>query len=362
GVVLEMCRANTSIVVDYLARGVALESVAPTEEVVSLTRVLVRSGVSMAAITRAYSLGIQYLIEVWSDAVRRHGPRDKSALEVVQSGTAFLMTRMDVITAQSADEYRIELERLAREQSLARVEDVRRVLSDDGIDIDAAGERLSYRIRGRHRALVLRDESARPDGSAVDRTLRDLVSSLQSGRGLSVRVDLRTTWWWIPASAVEGKELPVPTDAVTVAVGRPGAGLDGFRTSHRDALDGLRVAEMMEGGAPSVTRYDDVELVAMCSVDRQRFLDFIVVELGDLVRQDASTRRLRTTLAAFYAANSNYRAAGEELGVHHNTVRYRVEQASVILGRPVSERRLATELALHFAGVMDGSHVGARVD
>ena len=205
-----MCRANTAIIVDYLLRGVALESVAPTEEVVGLTRVLVRSGVSLAAITRAYILGTQYLIEVWSEGVRRHGPEDGSALEVAQAGTAFLMTWMDVVTAQSADEYRIELERLAREQSLARVEDVRGVLTDDDIDIDAAGQRLSYRIRGRHCALVLRDESARPDGSAVDRTLREMMASLGAGRGLSVRVDIRTTWWWLPASVVEGQELSAP--------------------------------------------------------------------------------------------------------------------------------------------------------
>jgi hypothetical protein len=361
-VALEMCRANTTIILDYLVRGVALESVAPTEEVVGLTRVLVRSGVSMATITRAYSLGIQYLIGVWSEGVRRHGPQDGSALEVAQSGTAFLMTWMDVVTAQSADEYRIELERLAREQSLARVEDVRSVLTDDAIDVDAAGERLSYRIRGRHCALVLRDESARPDGSAVDRTLREMMASLGSGRGLSVRVDIRTTWWWLPAAVVEGQELSAPADPVTVAVGRPGSGIEGFRTSHRDALDALRVAELVGRGPHSITRYEDVDIVAMCSVDTLQFHDFIVAELGDLARGDVATRRLRDTLAAFYGANSNYRATGEVLGVHHNTVRYRIEQAATRLGRPVSERRLATELALHFTKVIDGNSSGPARD
>ena len=90
----------------------------------------------------------------------------------------------------------------------------------------------------------------------------------------------------------------------------------------------------------------------MCSIDTLRFHDFIATELGDLAAGDAAAGRLRATLAAFYAAGSNYRATGDVLGVHHNTVRYRVEQAATRLGRPVSERRLATELALHLAAAL----------
>ena len=65
-----------------------------------------------------------------------------------------------------------------------------------------------------------------------------LASAITSARPLVVRVDVDTTWCWVPASG-PGK-LPVPHTAVLVALGRPASGLDGFRGSHQDALEALR--------------------------------------------------------------------------------------------------------------------------
>jgi hypothetical protein len=35
------------------------------------------------------------------------------------------------------------------------------------------------------------------------------------------------------------------------------------------------------------------------------------------------------------------------MGLHHNTVRYRLDRAEALLGRPPSEERFKLELALH---------------
>lgn len=352
-VVLEASRANMTILLDYIARGVPLETFAPSAEVIHLTRTLVQRGVSLAAITRAYSVGTQYVIEVWADAVSTYGPDDRRSLEVVKLGTLYTLAWMDLITERLSDEYRRELERLARERGLARVEDVRRVLTETDIDVDAAGTRLGYRLTGRHVALVLRDISAAPDGSAFDAALRELTAAVGTGRGLSVRVDMRTTWCWLPSTPVSPRRVPPPTVPVLVAVGRSATGLEGFRRSHREALDALRVAEIAQCPPGTVTYYDDVDIAAMCSIDPDRYRDFVQTELGDLAANDRSTRRLRDTLGAFYAANSNYRATGANLGIHHNTVRYRIDQAIRLLGHGVEERRLAVELALHLAEVLE---------
>ena len=350
-VVLEACRANMAILLDYIARAVPLESFEPSAEVIRLTQTLVQRGVSLSALTRAYRVGTQYVIEVWSDAVRTYDPEGPEAVEVAKVGTLYTLAWMDLITERLTEEHRNELERLAREHSLARVEDIRRVLTEAAVDADASGARLGYRLTGRHLAFALRDQSSAPDGTVFDSVLTELASAVGTGRGLSVRVDVRTTWCWFPAPTTchHLQRVNVP---VLVAVGRPAAGIEGFRQSHREALDALRVAEVAHRTAGTIVNYNDVDIAAMCSIDETRCRDFIRTQLGNLASADRQSRRLRDTLRAFYDANSNYRATGIDLGIHHNTVRYRIDQAARALGHQVEEHRLAVELALHLSHVI----------
>lgn len=352
--VIEGCRANTAIALDYMARGVPLESIAPTAEVIELTRDLVREGVPLPSITRSYNVAVYRVIEVWTDTVAASRPADRESLEIVKLGTRYLLTWRDRVVDRLSAEYRIELERRARERTLARVDDVRRVLTEADMDEEAVGVRLGYRLGGSHIAMVLREDSPAPDGSAVQSAVRELSNALGTSGALSVRVDVRTTWCWLP-SPQRGYRKPVQVSApVLAAIGRPAAGLAGFRRSHREALDALRVAETIaRRAAGTVTHYEDVDIAAMCSIQAERYHEFIKTELRDLAANDGSTLRIRETLIAFYAANSNYRATGVNLGIHHNTVRYRLDQAALALGHDIDERRLAVELALHLAQLVE---------
>jgi DNA-binding PucR family transcriptional regulator len=141
----------------------------------------------------------------------------------------------------------------------------------------------------------------------------------------------------------------LPATPLVAAAGRARRGLAGFRESHREALAGLRVAELAQRGPGTLTRYDQVAVAAVCSADPDSCRAFVRTELGPLAAGDDAARLARATLEAFFAANSNFRATAAKLGVHHNTVRYRLERAEQMLGRPPSERRLALELALHLA-------------
>jgi DNA-binding PucR family transcriptional regulator len=136
---------------------------------------------------------------------------------------------------------------------------------------------------------------------------------------------------------------------VLVALGRPASGLDGFRRSHQDALEALRVAQLAGRAGGTVTRYDEVELAALCSANVEACREFVAAELGDLAADTEDVRRLRETLEAFFDSSSNFRSTAARLGLHHNTVRYRLTQAEKLLGHPAGERRLQLELALHIA-------------
>lgn len=346
--VLQTCRANTTMLLDYLVRGVSLDSFVPSAEVLGLTRAVVQQGLPLSATMRGYRVGAQHMAELWADAVGIHGREVTTAVATVKAGTTFILSWLEIILEALAEEYRSEDERLARERSLARVEDVRRVLDDPGADVDAVSTRLGYRLSGRHVALAVRDCTTSADaGASLDTAIRELMRAVGASHPLAVRVDMRTVWCWASVGPATAVRLSPPSTPVLVAVGRPASGVDGFRSSHRQALDGLRVAEIACRAPGTITYYDDVDIAAMCSADLDKCRQFMRTELGALAAPDIATQRQRETLAAFFAANSNYRATAAVLGIHHNTVRYRLEQAQLALGHSLTDRRMALELALH---------------
>ena len=189
------------------------------------------------------------------------------------------------------------------------------------------------------------------DKNGLEDTLAETVTQLcaqfKSKHPLAVRADFRTVWCWLPCPGNGPVRLPTPTATILAAQGRPASGLQGFRQSHQEALSAMRVAEMPDFQAPTTVHFDDVAVAALCSPDPDQCRNFIAAELGPLTKNQPKLHSLRMTMQSFYANNCNLRAAAAELGIHHNTVRYRLEQAEDLLGRSLSERRFTTELALH---------------
>ncbi|MDF3144730.1 MULTISPECIES: helix-turn-helix domain-containing protein [unclassified Streptomyces] len=69
-------------------------------------------------------------------------------------------------------------------------------------------------------------------------------------------------------------------------------------------------------------------------------------ELGELLAPTDSARRLRDTLRTYLRLNCNREATARALGVHANTVRYRIGQLREHLGEDFEQRHLKLELAL----------------
>jgi hypothetical protein len=348
------CHANSHALVDALLRDVSLDAMAPSTEVIQTTRAVVRHGFSISDVVRGYQLGTTYWSMCWSEAVETHCTDTALAIPTMSHGTTFLLGWLERIVERLTAEYRDEAERLAREGSFARAADVRRALSEADLDVHAMSRRLAYDLGGRHVAFVLRRHESNDD-VPLEAAGRELASALTTGRPLVVRVDVDTAWCWAPTN--DSRELPAPGAAALVGQGRPALGLDGFRSSHREALEALRVARQAGRAATTVTRYEDVELAALCSGEPSACRAFVAAELGPLAAETTDARRLRTTLEAFFDANSNFRAAAARLGIHHNTVRYRLEQAEAALGRSTAQRRLHLELALHLAARLGAGEV-----
>ena len=340
------CHANSKAILHALINSVPFEQIAPPAEVVQSTRAMVQHNFSYDAIMRAYRVGLIYWCKRWSDAVEQHCRDTSTAVSVVSYGTTFLIGWLDLITHRLSAEYRDEAERVAREGSLAWAAFVRRILTEDDVNMRDAGLRLSYNLAGHHVALVLhRHQSG--DQTPLDSTAHEIAGSLSQAKPLLVRPDIDTVWCWIPAQV--GREARPPQAAVLVGQGRPAVGIIGFRRSHREACDAIRVARLAGYPAGTVTHFGHVELAALCGSDPAYCRAFIADKLGPLADETIEARRLRATLKGFFDANSNLRAAGACLGLHHNTIRYRLDRAETLLGRPLKQNRLHLELALHLA-------------
>jgi hypothetical protein len=344
------CHANSSTILDGLLRGVSLDAIAPSPEVIQTTRAVVRQGLTMSDVVRGYQLGSTYWCTRWAEGVEQHCSDASLAVATVSGGTTFILGWLERVVDRLTAEYRDEAERMAREGSFARVAEVRRALTNDELDIDGMSRRLAYDLRGHHVALVLRHRG-HEDDAALEATARALAGAMTSARPLVVRVDVDTTWCWFTAGA--GGELPRPPAAVLVGQGRAAAGLEGFRRTHRDACEALRVAQLAGRPGGTITRYEEVELAVLCSANVEACRAFVAAELGPLAADTEEARRLRDTLVAFFGTGSNFRSTAARLGLHHNTVRYRLGQAEELLGHSAAQRRLQLELALHLAARLD---------
>ena len=120
-----------------------------------------------------------------------------------------------------------------------------------------------------------------------------------------------------------------PPPGTQLAVGTPGEGVEGFRSSHRQALSTYRIAR--ETTQP-VTTFADVALLALTLQDPTLAREFVRCELGPLAAGDARSQLLRETLRAYFDAGQNAAAAAAALGVHERTVTYRLRSIEERLG------------------------------
>ncbi|MBQ7805730.1 helix-turn-helix domain-containing protein [Rhodococcus sp. (in: high G+C Gram-positive bacteria)] len=350
------CEGNLQALVGHMARGVPLDLVDPSAELRSLTATLATMGFALSSIMRAYHVGAEETVHQWMLEVdRQNWPRDDS-VAVIREGTAFMLRWLIALTDGVTFTYQAETDRIAKDRDFARIERVRRILQDSGISERNASRELGYALTGTHVALVqVLDTSTgigapvplSEQGTIFEQTLRTLGLPIDPVAALHVRVDLHTVWSWIPSTSEALSRLNAIPGPVLVGIGTSRSGVSGFRISHQEAQEAVRVARLRSHPTGRVTRFNDVETVSLCTQDVQRAADFVRNELGPIAQRTPAMDQLRETLARYLECNSNARAAAAKLYVHHNTVRARIERIESLLGHPVALRRFALELAMN---------------
>lgn len=222
---------------------------------------------------------------------------------------------------------------------------VQRLLAEEPLDVEDAARLLNHPLRATHTAMVLWAEDGRQDVPPLDAAARELAAAAGATRTLRVPCTDRSLWLW----AVTERDLPRRlecTSGVLAAVGTAQPGVAGFRRSHREACEAQRVARMQGARRATVTRFRDVEVAALMSRDEDALRRFLTRTLGPLADAGESAERLRRTLSAYLAAGQQVGPTARRLGVHRNTVSYRLRALEDALGPLADGRGVDLALAL----------------
>jgi purine catabolism regulator len=141
----------------------------------------------------------------------------------------------------------------------------------------------------------------------------------------------------------------VPLVPLVAAVGPVDSGLVGLQRSRQKARQALTIQRRL-GTSQSIARYEELGVFRLlfAAESLPEFDDFHDETLGTLVHYDQAHKSdLVETLRAFFDANGSPKDAAQRMGVHRNTVLYRLDRISTLTGFDLNDA--ATRLRLHLA-------------
>ncbi len=155
---------------------------------------------------------------------------------------------------------------------------------------------------------------------------------------------------------IEAENAPY---TVSSGISRSVESISDFRQAYEEAKQSFEIGRALAGGKSSaVTHYDDLGLLRFAQVSETSvgIRNYCMDMLGPLLEHDRhSTAQLLDTLRVFLECNQNHAEAARVLGIHYNSLRYRLKRIRQLIGNIFEEpqKRLAIEVALHLHPLLD---------
>lgn len=259
-----------------------------------------------------------------------------------RSISTFIDSNMRVVTQIILEEKSAQ----AHDDPIDKRSLVSRLLDGRDVDAEQFGRRLGYSLAQRHHACLVWSET--PD--AEIRPLEDMARALAQLTGtvapLIVFAGPATLWAWCNAAKpldlnlLQGVARQFPK--IRAAIGSAGAGMNGFRRTHLEALTTQRLMGRL-AGSPAVATIDQVRMVSLMTQDARAARQFVLSTLGRLATEPTV---LQHSLHAFLANGCNITQTAEVLGTHRNTLLRRLERAQDLLPVPLADHRIQIAAAL----------------
>ena len=319
-------------------------------------------GIPLTTLIRSYRLGHAAAWEGVTPLIAAHAGDPEQRAIATELCSAWLFAYIDAALCLAEDFYSAERERWVRSTAATRAETIDTILAGEPIDAALASRRLGYELDRQHTAVIAwlpAQEEGRDTHAAMEAAIAAVGDRLGATAPLVHPLGILSIAAWIGTrDAVSPRLLDdVRFDmraapGVRIATGEPGRGIAGFRRSHSEAVHARRVAELAARPAGTVTRYARVGLAAMATGDLDQARTFVHRELHGLADDDDLSTRLTATLRTYLDEQSSRSRTAKRLGIHENTVSYRIRQAEEILGRSVDQRTLELRVALALANLV----------
>jgi DNA-binding PucR family transcriptional regulator len=319
-----------------------------TPEVLGIAREAFRRGIEQTVYT-TYHAGQNVVWAYWMRTAFSLSSDPVVLRQTLEAGRRSVSAFVDDMVAALSEQLRRERAELARSSHARRFEVVSLILESAPITIGRASTRLGYDLRRRHTAAILWTDPRLPDQVALAQAAEALGPATRARQVLTVIASSSSVWAWLAAAAdTDAGAITAATaqyhPAVRVAVGPIGAGIDGFRRSHFDAVATQRL--MSRRPDLLVARFADVQLVTLAIQDEQRAREFVARTLGRLADAD---RELLDTLCVYIGEQFSAARAARALYTHRNTVLNRLQRAERLLPFPLASHGLEVGVALEIA-------------
>lgn len=236
------------------------------------------------------------------------------------------------------------------------------ILADGDTDCCEVERKLGLRLSDYHWAAVLC--SVPGCGLTADDLVRFALTVSQAVGGARPLVAMNGTsevWMWTRwARPPESKAIAAvrdrlsAVDGLQVGVGPVAKGAAGFRHS----LLGARAAWHSADSDARWCTYEDVSAVSLLTRDAEHAQWFLAEVLGELGGGGPRLATLRETLRLYLATGRSRQQVAAAMYINRNTVAYRVQKATELLGRPIGEDDFEVRLALEVARSGSVSAVG----
>jgi DNA-binding PucR family transcriptional regulator len=304
-------------------------------EVLGIAREAFRRGIEQSVYT-TYHCGQNVVWAYWMRTAFSLSSDPAVLRQALAAGSRSVAGFVEDMVAALSGQLRRERAELARSSHVRRFEVVSLILDSAPLTAGRASTRLGYDLRRRHTAAVLWTDPGRPDQAALAQAAEALGPATRARQVLTVIASSSSVWAWLAAAADTGAGAITAATAthhpaVRVAVGPAGAGIDGFRRSHFDAVATQRL--MSRRPDLRVARFADVQLATLALQDEQRAREFVARTLGTLAGAD---RELRDTLCVYIGEQFSAARAARALYTHRNTVLNRLQRAERLLPLPLA--------------------------
>ncbi len=323
----------------------------------------VHRGIELPVLLGVVRVGYAGFATRWSTRLQAHEAPPEVLVRALSQSLLDVFAYVDALSGALVLAYSAERDRWSRSVEALRADIVRSLLDGAPVDVSVAEHRLGHRLRTSQLAFEVWSgaEDLREVGGALDLAARSVTEGTGGSRCLLIPSGGRTLSGWIAgvneATALDFMRrgtLDAPPEAgIRCAMGLTGEGPDGFRMSHEQSRHARRIAEGLGAAPNSVTGYAEVALAALASADPAHAKAFVVDELGRLADVSPSTRRIAETVRVYLEEGRNRARASRRLGVHSNTVAYRLEKAVELLGHGLEERATEVQVALTIAPLVD---------